>query len=183
MLERLGRDLREFVRRFATLPFASPDRVSGATSERPDQARCFSNSCSCIRTTRDRRDRLARIIAALEGPRRPSRALDSTVCWPCTGPPPTLNERIDLFGVSIAGTCRRAVRRLGDAYLYEPASGCRSAQRSMFVGASPGHRAAVRQRAIQSDDRHRVARRERAPACGGTGSSRRRRPGCAVSPS
>jgi DNA-binding GntR family transcriptional regulator len=27
MLERLGRDLREFVRRFTTLPFASPDRV------------------------------------------------------------------------------------------------------------------------------------------------------------
>lgn len=27
MLERLGRDLREFVRRFTTLPFASPERV------------------------------------------------------------------------------------------------------------------------------------------------------------
>ncbi len=33
MLERLGRDLREFVRRFTTLPFASPDRVDHVLAE------------------------------------------------------------------------------------------------------------------------------------------------------
>ncbi len=33
MLERLGRDLRDFVRRFTTLPFASPDRVDHVLSE------------------------------------------------------------------------------------------------------------------------------------------------------
>jgi DNA-binding GntR family transcriptional regulator len=33
MLERLGRDLREFVRRFTTLPFASPDRVDHVLDE------------------------------------------------------------------------------------------------------------------------------------------------------
>jgi DNA-binding GntR family transcriptional regulator len=33
MLERLGRDLREFVRRFTTLPFASPERVSSVLVE------------------------------------------------------------------------------------------------------------------------------------------------------
>ena len=33
MLERLGRDLREFVRRFTTLPFASGDRVSSVLDE------------------------------------------------------------------------------------------------------------------------------------------------------
>ncbi len=33
MLERLGRDLREFVRRFTTLPFASPERVNHVLAE------------------------------------------------------------------------------------------------------------------------------------------------------
>ena len=33
MLERLGRDLRDFVRRFTTLPFASPDRVDHVLAE------------------------------------------------------------------------------------------------------------------------------------------------------
>lgn len=33
MLERLGRELREFVRRFTTLPFASPDRVDQVLAE------------------------------------------------------------------------------------------------------------------------------------------------------
>jgi DNA-binding GntR family transcriptional regulator len=33
MLERLGRDLREFVRRFTTLPFASPERVDHVLTE------------------------------------------------------------------------------------------------------------------------------------------------------
>jgi DNA-binding GntR family transcriptional regulator len=33
MLERLGRDLREFVRRFTTLPFASPERVNDVLTE------------------------------------------------------------------------------------------------------------------------------------------------------
>jgi DNA-binding GntR family transcriptional regulator len=33
MLERLGRDLREFVRRFTTLPFASPERVHQVLAE------------------------------------------------------------------------------------------------------------------------------------------------------
>jgi DNA-binding GntR family transcriptional regulator len=33
MLERLGRDLREFVRRFTTLPFASPHRVDHVLAE------------------------------------------------------------------------------------------------------------------------------------------------------
>ena len=33
MLERLGRDLREFVRRFTTLPFASPERVNDVLVE------------------------------------------------------------------------------------------------------------------------------------------------------
>lgn len=33
MLDRLGRDLREFVRRFSTLPFASPERVNHVLGE------------------------------------------------------------------------------------------------------------------------------------------------------
>jgi DNA-binding FadR family transcriptional regulator len=33
MLARIGRDLRDFVRRFSTLPFASPDRVSDVLAE------------------------------------------------------------------------------------------------------------------------------------------------------
>ena len=36
MLERLGRDLREFVRRFTTLPFASPERVDHVLTEHRD---------------------------------------------------------------------------------------------------------------------------------------------------
>lgn len=55
VLERLGRDLREFVRRFTTLPFASPDRVDQVLSEHraivralerhdPDAAEAASNA-------------------------------------------------------------------------------------------------------------------------------------------
>jgi DNA-binding FadR family transcriptional regulator len=33
VLKRLGRDLREFVRRFTTLPFASPERVENVLAE------------------------------------------------------------------------------------------------------------------------------------------------------
>lgn len=55
VLERLGRDLREFVRRFTTLPFASPDRVEDVLSEHraivealerhdPDAAEAASNA-------------------------------------------------------------------------------------------------------------------------------------------
>lgn len=55
MLERLGRDLREFVRRFTTLPFASPDRVDQVLNEHraifdalerhdPDAAEAASNA-------------------------------------------------------------------------------------------------------------------------------------------
>jgi len=36
LLERLGRDLREFVRRFTTLPFASPERVDHVLNEHRD---------------------------------------------------------------------------------------------------------------------------------------------------
>jgi len=55
VLERLGRDLREFVRRFTTLPFASPDRVDHVLNEHraivdalerhdPDAAEAASNA-------------------------------------------------------------------------------------------------------------------------------------------
>lgn len=55
VLERLGRDLREFVRRFTTLPFASPDRVDQVLDEHraifdalerhdPDAAEAASNA-------------------------------------------------------------------------------------------------------------------------------------------
>jgi DNA-binding GntR family transcriptional regulator len=55
VLERLGRDLREFVRRFTTLPFASPDRVDQVLNEHraifdalerhdPDAAEAASNA-------------------------------------------------------------------------------------------------------------------------------------------
>lgn len=55
VLERLGRDLREFVRRFTTLPFASPDRVDQVLAEHraivdalerhdPDAAEAASNA-------------------------------------------------------------------------------------------------------------------------------------------